>query len=231
VLKVKMVLITICLVLVFISISYAEIDPESISALWLLDEGSGKLASDSSGKGNDATISGAEWADGKFGKALEFDGKDTAESKTFKNTAGEFNVHTYVLWAKQKGSGSEIPFNAGSARVMNVHFNESPGSLLVGYSGMAGDWIRVPNVITPDEWYHVGVTYDGKEMLAYLNGKVISQRDTSVSPPQEAGSFLMGRFLGGGYFYNGLIDDVCVFNVALAEDDINIIMQQGMKKY
>ena len=95
---------------------------------------------------------------------------------------------------------------------------------------MTGDWLRIPNVITPGEWYHIGVTYDGKKMIAYLNGKEIAQRDTSVKPPQEAGSFLMGRFLGGGYFYNGLIDDVSVFNTALTADDVNLIMEQGMKK-
>ena len=43
---------------------------------WRFDEGSGTTASDSSGKGNDASFeSSPAWVeDGKFGKALKFDG-------------------------------------------------------------------------------------------------------------------------------------------------------------
>jgi len=43
---------------------------------WKLDEGSGTTAYDSSGNGNDASFKGAPaWVeDGKFGKALKFNG-------------------------------------------------------------------------------------------------------------------------------------------------------------
>ena len=54
--------------------SGAEIDPETITGLWLFDEGAGKVAIDSSGSGLDADITKPEWVDGPFGKALEFDG-------------------------------------------------------------------------------------------------------------------------------------------------------------
>jgi len=39
------------------------------------DEGSGKVAKDISGNGNDGQIIDAEWVNGKFGKALSFNGK------------------------------------------------------------------------------------------------------------------------------------------------------------
>jgi len=38
------------------------------------DEGSGTVARDASGNGNDGTIYGATWVNGKYGKALSFDG-------------------------------------------------------------------------------------------------------------------------------------------------------------
>jgi len=43
---------------------------------WRFDEGIGSTAKDSSPYGNDGTIYGATWVDGKFGKALYFDGVD-----------------------------------------------------------------------------------------------------------------------------------------------------------
>ena len=42
---------------------------------WSFDEGSGAIAKDGSGNGNDGTLeNGTAWTDGKFGYAVQFDG-------------------------------------------------------------------------------------------------------------------------------------------------------------
>ena len=46
----------------------------SLVGYWKLDEGSGVMALDSSGNGNDGEIHEASWVEGKYGKALLFDG-------------------------------------------------------------------------------------------------------------------------------------------------------------
>ena len=62
---------------IFAQLSNAEIDPESIVGAWLFDETAGKVAEDSSGNGNDGNlVGGAKWAKGKFGNAIELNGKD-----------------------------------------------------------------------------------------------------------------------------------------------------------
>ena len=48
---------------------------ENIVAAWLMEEGSGNALVDSTGHFDDGEIFGEpEWVDGKFGKALRFDG-------------------------------------------------------------------------------------------------------------------------------------------------------------
>jgi hypothetical protein len=69
----------ICGILIYISLisidlSSAKIDPGTALGLWFFDEGKGDTAKDSSKNGNDGEIVDAKWADGKFGKALEFEG-------------------------------------------------------------------------------------------------------------------------------------------------------------
>ena len=64
----------ICLSLIFALNSEGKLDKNNIMGMWLFDEGKGKVATDSSGNGNDGEIHDAEWVDGKFGKALSFDG-------------------------------------------------------------------------------------------------------------------------------------------------------------
>ena len=49
---------------------------DGLVGAWHFDEGQGNIAHDSSGNNNHGTIYGAKWVDGKFGKALEFDGVD-----------------------------------------------------------------------------------------------------------------------------------------------------------
>jgi len=49
---------------------------DGLVGAWKFDEGSGTIAYDSSGNNNHGTIYGATWVDGKFGKALQFDGVD-----------------------------------------------------------------------------------------------------------------------------------------------------------
>lgn len=75
----RMALVGISLIFIgaiFTGQSIAKIDPKTIEGLWLFDEGKGNVAVDSSGKGLDGKLIGnPTWVDGKFGKALEFDGK------------------------------------------------------------------------------------------------------------------------------------------------------------
>jgi hypothetical protein len=59
--------------------SYREpvtVTGSDLVAEWHFDEGSGNIVKDSSGNGNDGTIYGAAWAQGKLGKALRFDGSN-----------------------------------------------------------------------------------------------------------------------------------------------------------
>ena len=50
-----------------------------IVGLWLLDEGKGDVAVDSSGRGHDGKITGCKWVDGKIEKALRFEAGNTME--------------------------------------------------------------------------------------------------------------------------------------------------------
>ena len=85
--------ILICVVLVLsfaISYTQAEIDPDRIVAIWLLDEGKGDVAEDASENGMKGAITQGKWEKGKFDGAAEIKkggtvtipiGKGTIESK------------------------------------------------------------------------------------------------------------------------------------------------------
>ena len=64
----------IALTLIAISHSHAEIHLDDFAGVWLFDEGKGNIVKDLTDNGNDGEFDGPKWIDGKFGKALEFDG-------------------------------------------------------------------------------------------------------------------------------------------------------------
>ena len=78
--SIVMFLSIMMLSLSFVNLSQAkitEVDLSSAVGIWLFDEGSGDSAKDISSKGNHAKLTkNPKWISGKFGKALEFNGKD-----------------------------------------------------------------------------------------------------------------------------------------------------------
>ena len=91
----------ICLVLITTYLTYAEYGYDNITGLWLFDEGEGTVAGDSSSQNNEGQVHGATWVDGKFGKALQFDGTDD--------------------WVEVQHSDT-VSFEAGTSFSVTVHF-------------------------------------------------------------------------------------------------------------
>jgi hypothetical protein len=61
---------------------------------------------------------------------------------------------------------------------------------LVFIQGTGSDMIDYP--IEPGKAYHAVATYDGKEMRLYVNGKLVGERTTPVSPPAIDAPLLIG---------------------------------------
>jgi hypothetical protein len=76
-------LLTAILVMAFSSlmltrISDAEVDPKTALGVWLFEDGTGKKAMDSSGNDNHGElVKNPKWAKGKFGGALELNGRSS----------------------------------------------------------------------------------------------------------------------------------------------------------
>ena len=97
--KVLLTLGVICFSLIAVHVSTAEIDLDTAVGIWLFDEGKGGVATDISGEGNDGElVKSPAWVKGKFGMALEFDGKASCVSTEQKllDNLEEFTIITWV---------------------------------------------------------------------------------------------------------------------------------------
>ena len=197
---------------------------------WRLDDGSGTTAVDSSGAGNDGTLTGnPKWTTGKVGGGLEFDGGDfvtvpgTADIKPESLTLMTWVFFNSVAGARQdyvsKDDDYAFSLHEGAAD-QKTH----------GIVTSAGGWMVVHGntVVETDTWYHSAMTYDsGTQMLLlYLDGEL----DGELSVPagvehRRGGPLTIGTFAGRDL--QGKLDDIKIFDVALTMGQIKGEMLGG----
>jgi len=220
--------------------SYAGIDPKTVVGIWFLDEGSGNVVKDSSGNGNDGKlVENPKWVDGKFGKALELDGKssyvDCGKDASLDIETGE--AVTMCAWVKSNvgsiGSWQAVMAKRdGSSYSYGINF--MTGSFQVytsGASGVQGFAYNLPI----GEWVHVAGTMSKNPTELYINGELFGTTGggggvsaVAANPLTIGESFGALKAFGAAEIFNGVIDEAGVFNVVLAEDAINDIMTKGL---
>ncbi len=215
--------------LLCLSHSSAQIKPESIAGIWLLDEGSGSIAKDSSGHAYDADLKGnPKWVAGKFGTALEFQGTNYLEIRNSARDLAFGGVAPFSItaWVKNQGGGTVLgKFNGG---VIGAYILQISGSTLSFHREVAPWAYGGTKALPSSDWAHVAATYDGAVMKLYVDGQFDAQQDRGAQNTDTATPVCIGARLTSGapsQFFLGALDEVALFNVALTEDQIKLAMK------
>ena len=217
--------------LVIIGILCVGVNPLSAELLddavgiWLFDEGKGGVAADTSGNGNDGAITGAKWAEGKFGDALEFEPPQvvTVEASDSLNFKNQMTIATWVYMYKGV-SDTAIRRNGSYLLEVQSGGERVPGGYVFGIwsSGGFTGGVWGKTVVEPEKWYHIVGLYDGSEMKLYVNGTLESAVKQGGDVDQ-AGELLFGTF--GGEKFIGRLDEVIFFNRGITEAEIAELMK------
>ena len=236
----KLVLVCVSLIvanLMFMSISNAKIDMENTIGIWLFDEGKGNVAKDTSGNGNDGELmNDPKWVDGKFGKALEFDGQNdyvnVGDAEILKPTADV----TFVAWVYWLG-GNYVLASGGQTSSTGYAITYNPDTSQIWFGVSTGKKSANTGYIpgpSKKVWHHLAGSYDDSngELIAYVDGKEYATAKANGTVLENKWPALhIGKPNNvDAYYIQGVIDEVAVFNVALTEDDINAIMTSGLEK-
>jgi len=193
---------------------------------WKFDEGSGDIAVDVSGYGNDGTISGATWTTGKFGPGLNFDGIDDdvdCGNDESLNITGEITIAIWIKPSVAGEGGSNVgPVCKAEAGVdpwsWQLRYNAPGGGNYMGFQ-FNGDpegstWVSVQQDLLPGEWYHIAGIFDGANIICYLDG-VETERNTISGIRGGSGRFFIGQD-GWDNIFNGVVDELRIYNHALS---------------
>ena len=193
--------------------------------IWLFDEGKGGVAADTSGNGNDGAITGAKWAEGKFGGALEFEPPHvvTVEASDSLNFADQMSIATWVYMNKGV-SDTAIRRNGSYLLEVQSGGERVPGAYVFGiWSGggfTGGVWGKT--VVEPEKWYHIVGLYDGSEMKLYVDG-TLEAAVKQGGDVDQAGELLFGTF--GGEKFIGRLDEIIFFDRGITEAEIEELMK------
>ncbi|MDQ1316411.1 MAG: LamGL protein [Candidatus Poribacteria bacterium] len=230
------------LVLILVSQSIGVCAIKDLVAAWSFDEGSGNNAKDISGNGHDGTITGAKWTDGKFGKALDFngDGDQVLVPNDDKlNIKGELTVEAWVFpkgWNPDLNAIAQKWEDASNKRQYELNVYTERNWWYVSDAGSNFPRAEGQIPVPLNQWTHLAGTYDGKKLRSYTNGKF------DVELAQANGIFVSDiPVVIGGYgpktpkcFYAqnrhfmGIIDEVRFWNKALSEDEIKAEMGKSI---
>ena len=187
------------------------------------DEGSGTIAKDESGHGNDGTIHGATWTTGISGKALSFDGRDDYVSVTSSPSLDITGKITIEAWVKPNDVVS------GQGLVCKRNLNTyTPYVLILHYSYLSyqyhdgASWRGYDSAdVTADEWQHIVVAFSPSDnhIYFYKNGVSFGDSVTTGTPRGNSLPLWIGRDPAYTYF-NGIIDEVAIYNRALSPEEI-----------
>ena len=209
---------------------------QGIVAHWKLDERSGNRAADASGHAHHGTLAGATWTAGRRDGALAFDGtNDRVECGTW-DVAG--SAITLAAWIKPAAG-----FVDNDARIISkaVGNQEQDHWWMLSTSSVDGErrlrvrlkaggstttLIARSGRLALDTWTHVAATYDGASLRLFVNGiETGSVPKTGTLDTGTSAAVWVGANPLTGYApFRGLIDDVRIYNAALATGDITAIM-------
>jgi hypothetical protein len=199
-------------------------------------------ANDLSGNNNNGTVNGATLTADRYGnanKAYNFNGINNyieAPSNTGLQLSAAYSIG---LWFK-----SNI-FNAGQYGYTLISKIQSSG-WYGGYETMIGETNSIGGVnhtgningnfqlpysgLSSGNWYSVIVTFNGTQLKLYVNGNIVNTVNQSGTLQTGNDPLRFGRRGGGGIYdqwFNGVIDDIGIWNRALTECEVKKLYTSG----
>lgn len=186
-----------------------------------MDEGSGDKVKDVSGNGHDGTAKNTKWVNGKYGKALEFNGVDSIVDIPYSQEMTPKEGATIAAWVFPTDTTRSCIFGQFGGYGMALFTDLKLKSVIWG-----DDWVS--DVAIPvEQWSHVAMTWDVKSgnRRMFLNGKLVGEKGGAKPIPNVQNHFGIGLWVGwpaawGDDMFKGIIDEVRFWNRVLSEDEI-----------
>ncbi|MES2658842.1 MAG: Calx-beta domain-containing protein [Verrucomicrobiota bacterium] len=201
-----------------------------LSAWWKLDETSGTVADDATGRPQDGTLINAPvWTSGFSGSGLSLNG--TNQSVQVPALGLNTNTLTISAWVKRNGAQAGwtgIAYHRG-ALASGLHFG--PSNDLRYTWNSAEYWFSSGLTIPDNTWTFCAVVVEPTKATLYMQPAGGTMQSAVNTATHAAVSFDTVLYLGqdsqGGRFFNGALDDVHVYARSLSGADAGVLCAEA----
>jgi len=227
------------IILVFISVSFVEAQTEGLILYLPFNEGSGNVARDMSGHDNDGAIIEARWVQGKSGSGLAFNGVDSYVEVPYDKMFNLTETLTLAAWIKP----AQSPFRGSPWRCIINARRSLFGPYLLQVCATRGEfgvinngtWTWIPtNVhLALNEFTHlVGIYESDIGFRGYVNGRLDNWNiaEGSIAENSDEGIVIGHNYSMEGRWFEGIIDEVAIFNRALTGGEVMDLYEGGIRE-
>jgi len=213
------------------------------------DGGTGTTITDQGSGGNDGTLTNGP----TFSRivppyanqfSVNFDGTNDymdcggASTFSFNDGSGNDSAFSISAWVKMDNTDRARLVSKDTSTSSREYLfgtnNINKFNMLIGTGSVNLD-IQNNTSLNTSNWFHVVATYDGSKsasgLKVYVNADASSLTDNSAGTyagmSLTGGSLEIGRFANGHSFFNGLVDEVAIFNSELSASDVTLIYNNG----
>ena len=210
--------------------------PPGLLAGYSFDEGTGTTAADASGHGLTGTLTnGPTWMPAHFGNGVRLDGADdyvNLNNPTSLQLTGSMTVSAWINSTTFPGDDAAI-VSKRSSNGFQLDTTIDTGPRVVGFkltNGSGGDMLRYgATTLQANTWYFITGVYDATAMTLniYVNGQLDNGPligTVTTTQQNSTGSVAIGQRSGGGFNFNGGIDNVRLYGRALTQSEVQTDM-------
>ncbi len=199
-----------------------------------LNAGLGGAAMDGTLSGAGAVVVGG----GRYGNALSLDGTASVFINN-KITALDCNTNgagwTYALWVKTSTAGATYGYQgdgswSGAMTTFYLNNNATTGGTKAGGVRYGDGWLTGTTALNNNAWHFLAIAVSNGVETIYVDGNLDAQTGTTgwaAAASSAANQFWIGQTpatTDGEVPFNGLIDEVQMFNRALTLAEVRNIM-------
>jgi len=204
---------------------------------WTFDDGSGTVAKDSSGHGNNGTLNGGpQWVSGYSGGALKFDGTDDYVD-CGKDPSLDLTAWTISFWlnvAQNKDYNAFVVKGLDAAENYEVlGFGNGSMHLPIAFGDGTRTYVNTAaGIIVVGEWAHFTYSYSSTTgRRFYKDASMIYSDAPTGTPKASTDPLTIGNERPMTRFTNGTMDEVRIYNRVLTAGQIKAVLSGGAPVY
>ncbi|MCX5645120.1 MAG: LamG domain-containing protein [Phycisphaerae bacterium] len=207
---------------------------DGLVSYFKLDDGSGTVATDSSGNGHDGTLFGSAvaWIPGHFGGGLFFATEEAEAGVQFPTTGMSVSAGTISLWgylsepqaARTRyffGHTTRPPYGSR----IQIYMNSGVNTLSLGLGDTHARKVDIVPLATKT-WHHVVLTWDNGKYVVYANGEKAAEGTyTGLTALDPVATISDDDNPDEHEAFDGILDEARIYSRAITAAEVKEIFQ------